>query len=77
MRVSIERIVIDAGFLDPRDAESFRRRLREELAALLESGPAPDAHSAARIDGGELPPSAGALPRAVAEQVVRSLGGKP
>lgn len=76
MRVSIDRIVIDAAGLDPRDAEGFRRRLQEEIAALLERGGVPDARSAARVSG-ELPPTpAAALPRAVAEQVVRALGGE-
>jgi hypothetical protein len=76
-RVFIDRIVIDGGTLDPRDAESFRERLQDELGVLLDAGrvPAPIA-GAARLDGGELPavPS-GALPRAVAQQVVRALGG--
>lgn len=77
-RVSIERIVIDAGWLDPRDAESFRERLQNELSALIEIGGLPEhIGSTTRVDGGQLPSSSGsALPRVVAEQVVRSLGGK-
>ena len=77
-RVSIERIVIDAGWLDPRDAESFRERLQEELSALIELRGVPERiGSTTRLDAGELPSSSRrGLPRAVAEQVVRSLGGK-
>jgi hypothetical protein len=77
-RVSIARIVVDGGWLDPRDAESFRVRLQDELSALLASGGLPErSANTTRVDGGELPASSpGGLPRAVAEQVVRALGGK-
>jgi hypothetical protein len=77
-RVSIARIVVDADWLDPRDAESFRVRLQHELSALIENGELPDRiANTMRVDAGELPSSSpGELPRAVAERVVRSLGGK-
>jgi hypothetical protein len=77
-RVSIERIGVDAACVDPRDAESFRERLRHELSLLLEKGGVPESmSSASRADGGELHLSPGSdLPRAVAEQVVQFLGGK-
>jgi hypothetical protein len=77
-RVSIERIVVDAGWLDSRDAESFRVRLQDELRTLIEAGGLSDRIATmTRLDAGELPSSSvSELPRAVAEQVVRSLGGK-
>ena len=77
-RVSIQRLVIDAGWLDPRDAESFRVRLQEELSALIASGGLSGGiASATRLDAGDLAsvPS-DALPGAVAGQVIRALGGK-
>lgn len=76
-RVVIDRIVIDAGWLDPLDGESFRERLQNELRALIEDGGLEQIESAARVDGGELPSSStSASPRAVAAHVVRALGGE-
>jgi hypothetical protein len=77
-RVFIERIAIDSGSLGTQDAETFRKSLENELGRLLESGGLPRGLTGAtRIDGGELPASSSdSLPRAVAEQVVRSLGGQ-
>jgi hypothetical protein len=76
-RVFIERIVIDEGCLDLRDAESFCERLQYELSRLLETSNQPEEiDSTARVDGGELPAERGSVsPRMVAEHVVRSLGG--
>jgi hypothetical protein len=77
-RVFIERIVLDEGCLDLRDAESFCERLENELSRLLETSSLPESlASTARVDGGELPAETGSVsPRMVAERVVRSLGGK-
>jgi len=77
-RVFIERIVIDDSCLDLRDAESFCERLQNELSRMLETSNLPEEiDSAALVDGGELPAEPGSVsPRMVAEQVVRSLGGK-
>jgi hypothetical protein len=78
-RISIDRIVIDADGFDPRDSEALRERIERELASQIESGGLPERiESRTTIQGGELPHSPGsALPRMVAQQVVRALGGKP
>ncbi|MCW5983254.1 MAG: hypothetical protein KIT09_34505 [Bryobacteraceae bacterium] len=77
-RVSIDRIVVDAHAIDPRDAESLRRGIEQELTRLIASAGLPEGlESKTRVQGGELPPSPGSgLPRMVAEQVVRALGGR-
>ena len=77
-RVTIDRIVIEADGLDPRDAESLREGIERELAKQIESAGLPERiESRARIQGGALPASPGdALPQQIAGRVVQSLGGK-
>lgn len=77
-QVHIERLVIDEGCFESGDVESLRERLQNELTTLLEKDGLPDTmQSTTRVDGGQLPSSSPtALPRMIAEQVVRSLGGK-
>ncbi len=76
-RIEIERITIDANLPEAADPESLREQIRKELQALLVENPALPAAPRDRLDGGELPASAGpALPRTIAQAIVRSLGGK-
>ncbi len=75
-RLLIGKIVVDASCLGGRDPEAFRAAVEQEVAALLERGFDPMGFVSANVlDGGQVDSASGNFTTAVAQQIVRALGG--